>query len=61
VNRISYLDWTRRKERKRSIGAAIKRNVQVYKNKRTTPEKIKMKKYDPKTRNHVMCKETELK
>lgn len=31
------------------------------KNKRTTPEKIEMKKYDPKVRKHVMYKETKLK
>jgi large subunit ribosomal protein L28 len=31
------------------------------KNKRTTPEKIEMKKYDPKARKHVMYKETKLK
>jgi len=31
------------------------------KNKRTMPEKIEMKKYDPKARKHVMYKETKLK
>jgi large subunit ribosomal protein L33 len=31
------------------------------KNKKTTPEKIEMKKYDPKVRKHVMYKETKLK
>jgi large subunit ribosomal protein L33 len=31
------------------------------KNKRTTPEKIEMKKHDPKVRKHVMYKETKLK
>ena len=31
------------------------------KNKRTTPEKIEMKKFDPKARKHVMYKETKLK
>jgi large subunit ribosomal protein L33 len=31
------------------------------KNKRTTPGKIEMKKYDPKVRKHVMYKETKLK
>ncbi len=31
------------------------------KNKRTTPEKIEMKKYDPVVRKHVMYKETKLK
>jgi large subunit ribosomal protein L33 len=31
------------------------------KNKRTTPEKIEMKKYDPVARKHVAYKETKLK
>ena len=31
------------------------------KNKRTMPEKMEMKKYDPKARKHVMYKETKLK
>ncbi|MGC2167051.1 MAG: 50S ribosomal protein L33 [Gallionella sp.] len=31
------------------------------KNKKTTPEKIEMKKYDPVARKHVMYKETKLK
>lgn len=31
------------------------------KNKRTTPGKIEMKKYDPVARKHVMYKETKLK
>ncbi len=31
------------------------------KNKRTTPGKIVMKKYDPVVRKHVMYKETKLK
>jgi large subunit ribosomal protein L33 len=31
------------------------------KNKRTTPAKIEMKKYDPVVRKHVMYKETKLK
>ncbi|OGS94755.1 MAG: 50S ribosomal protein L33 [Gallionellales bacterium RIFCSPLOWO2_12_FULL_57_18] len=31
------------------------------KNKRTMPEKIEMKKFDPKVRKHVMYKETKLK
>ena len=31
------------------------------KNKRTTPAKIEMKKFDPKARKHVMYKETKLK
>ena len=31
------------------------------KNKRTTTEKIEMKKYDPKARKHVLYKESKLK
>src|SRR4030095_4238138 len=31
------------------------------KNKRTTPDKLEIKKYDPKARKHVIYKETKLK
>ena len=31
------------------------------KNKRTKPEKLEIKKYDPKVRKHVVYKETKLK
>lgn len=31
------------------------------KNKRTTPDKIEIKKFDPVVRKHVMYKETKLK
>ena len=31
------------------------------KNKRTTPEKIEMKKFDPVARKHVIYKETKIK
>ena len=31
------------------------------KNKRTTPEKLEMKKYDPVARKHVMYKEGKIK
>ncbi|MFZ5555525.1 MAG: 50S ribosomal protein L33 [Pseudomonadota bacterium] len=31
------------------------------KNKRTTPDKLEFKKYDPKARKHVMYKEIKLK
>ena len=31
------------------------------KNKRTTPDKQEIKKYDPKARKHVLYKETKLK
>jgi large subunit ribosomal protein L33 len=31
------------------------------KNKRTTPDKLEMKKYDPVARKHVMYKESKIK
>jgi large subunit ribosomal protein L33 len=31
------------------------------KNKRTTPDKIKIRKYDPKVRKHVIYKEAKIK
>jgi large subunit ribosomal protein L33 len=31
------------------------------KNKRTTPDKLEIRKYDPKARKHVIYKETKLK
>ena len=31
------------------------------KNKKTKPEKMEMKKFDPKARKHVMYKETKIK
>lgn len=31
------------------------------KNKKTTPDKLEIKKYDPKARKHVTYKETKLK
>lgn len=31
------------------------------KNKRTTPDKLEMRKYDPKARKHVMYKEGKIK
>ncbi|MBC55293.1 MAG: 50S ribosomal protein L33 [Gammaproteobacteria bacterium] len=31
------------------------------KNKRTTPDKIEIKKFDPKARKHVMYKEAKIK
>lgn len=31
------------------------------KNKRTTPQKLQFKKYDPKIRQHVMFKEAKIK
>jgi len=31
------------------------------KNKRTTPDKIEIKKFDPRVRKHVLYKETKLK
>ena len=37
------------------------RNYFTTKNKRTKPEKLEIKKFDPKARKHVMYKETKLK
>ena len=31
------------------------------KNKRTTPDKLEMKKFDPVVRKHVICKESKIK
>ena len=33
----------------------------TYKNKRNTPDKLEMKKYDPVVRKHVMFKEAKIK
>ena len=33
----------------------------TYKNKRNTPDKLEMKKYDPVIRKHVMFKEAKIK
>lgn len=33
----------------------------TYKNKRTTPDKLEMKKYDPVARKHVVYKEGKIK
>jgi len=33
----------------------------TYKNKRNTPDKLEMKKYDPVARKHVIFKESKLK
>lgn len=33
----------------------------TYKNKRNTPDKLEMKKYDPKLRKHVVFKEAKIK
>ena len=38
-----------------------RRNYTTTKNKRTTPEKLEIMKYDPKARKHVAYKETKLK
>jgi len=37
------------------------RNYATNKNKRTTPDKLEIKKYDPKARKHVIYKEGKLK
>lgn len=33
----------------------------TYKNKRNTPDKLEIKKYDPKARKHVIFKEAKIK
>ena len=33
----------------------------TYKNKRNTPDKLEIKKYDPKARKHVTLKEAKIK
>ena len=33
----------------------------TYKNKRNTPDKLEIKKYDPKARKHVTSKEAKIK
>lgn len=33
----------------------------TFKNKRNTPDKLEMKKYDPKARKHVVFKEAKIK
>lgn len=33
----------------------------TYKNKRNTPDKLEMKKYDPVVRKHVVFKESKIK
>ncbi|HET7313772.1 50S ribosomal protein L33 [Salinisphaera sp.] len=33
----------------------------TYKNKRNSPDKLEMKKYDPKARKHVTFKEAKIK
>lgn len=33
----------------------------TFKNKRNTPDKLEMKKYDPKARKHVLFKEAKIK
>ena len=38
-----------------------RKNYSTTKNKRTTPEKLEMMKYDPKARKHVAYKEVKLK
>ena len=37
------------------------RNYTTDKNKRTTPDKIEIKKYDPVVRKHVIYKEAKIK
>ena len=46
---------------KLTCGNCNRANYHTTKNKRTTPDKLEIKKYDPKARKHVIYKETKLK
>ncbi len=50
-----------REKIKRESTAGTGHFYTTTKNKRTTPEKLEMVKYDPKVRKHVAYKETKLK
>ena len=41
--------------------ACKRRNYATTKNKRTTPDKLEMRKYDPVARKHVVYKEGKIK
>ena len=50
-----------REKIKLESGAGTGHFYTTNKNKRTTPEKLEMMKFDPVARKHVMYKETKLK
>ena len=50
-----------REKIKLESGAGTGHFYTTTKNKRTTPGKLEMKKFDPVARKHVMYKETKLK
>ena len=50
-----------REKIKLESGAGTGHFYTTTKNKRTTPAKLEMKKFDPVARKHVMYKETKLK
>ena len=50
-----------REKIKLESGAGTGHFYTTTKNKKTTPEKIEMKKFDPVVRKHVTYKETKLK
>jgi len=50
-----------REKIKLESGAGTGHFYTTTKNKKTTPEKIEMKKFDPVARKHVMYKEAKLK
>src|SRR4051794_31594151 len=53
--------WVMREKKKLESSAGTGHFYTTTKNKRTTPDKIEIKKYDPKARKHVIYKETKLK
>jgi large subunit ribosomal protein L33 len=44
-----------------ACGECKRRNYTTTKNKRTTPDKLEMRKYDPVVRKHVAYKEAKIK
>ena len=58
---ISVRNGAMREKIKLESSAGTGHFYTTNKNKRTMPEKMEIKKYDPKARKHVMYKETKLK
>jgi large subunit ribosomal protein L33 len=52
---------SRREKIKLESSAGTGHFYTTTKNKRTTPDKLEIKKYDPKARKHVLYKEAKLK
>ena len=49
------------RERIKLVSSASSHYYTTTKNKRTTPDKIEIKKYDPVVRRHVLYKEAKIK